>query len=388
MFSGAPDHTSPLPPRDARYFRDAGLEEPREESELTGNNGGARKRCSLYNPDGFARALTRGPEPGCAQRAREVADIPLAIRTERLTKIYDLGWGEKAVGIEDLTLEVEEGQIFGLVGPNGSGKTTTLKLLLGLIFPNSGTAEVLGQPLGSPRYKQRVGYLPEGPYFYEHLNGPELLAMYGGLFGLGGAKLAERIEDLLKLVGMWDRRDRRVVNYSRGMRQRVGVAQALINEPDLVFFDEPTAGLDPIGARDIREVILELRDRGKTVFLCSHLLKEMEPICDNIVVLDRGRKVIEGSVEDLLSGDAGQYRVEARELEDDLLASLEQRAAEVTWLDDTCRALFDTRDAAFEAAAMVEDRGGHLIDVGPFRRTLEEVFIEAVGEEQPDESDL
>ncbi|MGI5816897.1 MAG: ATP-binding cassette domain-containing protein [Armatimonadota bacterium] len=317
-----------------------------------------------------------------------MADIALAIRTENLTKVYNVGWGRQNIGIQDLTLEVEEGQIFGLVGPNGSGKTTTLKLLLGLIFPTSGTAEVLGEPLGSPHYKARIGYLPEGPYFYEHLNAPELLKMYGSLFGLGGPSLDKRIQELLELVDMWDRREYRVANYSRGMRQRVGVAQALINDPDLLFFDEPTSGLDPIGAKDIREVILELRSRGKTVFLCSHLLKEMEPICDNIAILAAARLMTEGSVEELLHSEDAHYRVEVRDLSKETLADLEQRAQKIMWLDETCRALFDERENAFDAARMLEDAGAHLLTVGPDRRTLEEVFIETVGEEPVDATDL
>ncbi|MEA3400258.1 MAG: ABC transporter ATP-binding protein [Armatimonadota bacterium] len=317
-----------------------------------------------------------------------MADIALAIRTENLTKIYYLGWGRRQVGVRDLSLAVEEGQIYGLVGPNGSGKTTTLKLLLGLIFPTSGGGEVLGEPLGSPRCKQRVGYLPEGPYFYEHLNAPELLRMYGNLFGMSGKHLETRIQELLELVGMWSRRDMRVMNYSRGMRQRVGVAQALINDPDLLFFDEPTAGLDPIGAKDIRGVIVRLRDEGKTIFLCSHLLKEMEPLCDNIAILDRGQKVTQGSVTELLAGEGHQYRVEIRNPDEELLGKLQERSDEIVWVDEICRAVFSERQPAMDAAAMVEDDGGYLLDVGPDRRTLEEVFIEAVGEVSPDATDL
>ncbi|MGC9317275.1 MAG: ABC transporter ATP-binding protein [Armatimonadota bacterium] len=302
--------------------------------------------------------------------------------------MYYLGWGRRQVGVRDLSLTVEEGQIFGLVGPNGSGKTTTLKLLLGLIFPTSGDGEVLGEPLGSPRYKQRVGYLPEGPYFYEHLNAPELLRMYGSLFGMAGKQFDKRVQELLELVGMWERRNMRVMNYSRGMRQRVGVAQALINNPDLLFFDEPTAGLDPIGAKEIREVIMRLRDEGKTIFLCSHLLKEMEPLCDNIAILAQGQKVTQGSVTELLEGESRQYRVEVRHPDEELLAKLQERSDEIVWVDEICRALFSDRQAAMDAAAMVEDDGGYLLDLGPDRRTLEEVFIEAVGEESPDATDL
>jgi len=310
-----------------------------------------------------------------------VTVIALAIRTEDLTKYYAVGLGRTALGLDGLTLDVEEGQIFGLVGPNGSGKTTTLKLLLGLIFPTRGTAEVLGLPLGRSEYKARVGYLPEGPYFYEHLNAPELLRMYGSLFGLGGEKLESRIRELLDLVDMWTRRNYRVVNYSRGMRQRVGVAQALINDPDLLFFDEPTAGLDPIGAKEIREVILKLRDRGKTVFLCSHLLKEMEPLCDNIGILAQGQLVTQGSVQDLLAGKEGHYRVEATQVSEELEQTLAAQAVETKRIDGTFHALFASQQSAFEAARTITSKGGSLLNVGPDRRTLEEVFIEVVGEE-------
>ncbi len=310
-----------------------------------------------------------------------MAAIALAIRTENLTKIYNVGWGRTQVGLDGLSLNVEEGQIFGLVGPNGSGKTTTLKLLLGLIFPTAGTGEVMGLPMGNSACKMRIGYLPEGPYFYEHLTAPELLRMYGSLFGMGGAELDKRIQELLELVDMWTRRHYRVVNYSRGMRQRVGVAQALINDPDLLFFDEPTSGLDPIGAKDIRDVILELRGRGKTIFLCSHLLKEMEPLCDNIAILARGRTISEGSMQDLLSGDENLYRVEVAGLSEELEAKLTVGAVGSVKLDDSTRLLFEGQQKAFEAAALVTAEGGTLVTVGPDRRTLEEVFIEVVGEE-------
>ncbi len=310
-----------------------------------------------------------------------MAAIALAIRTENLTKIYNVGWGRTQVGLDGLSLNVEEGQIFGLVGPNGSGKTTTLKLLLGLIFPTAGTGEVMGLPMGNSECKQRIGYLPEGPYFYEHLTAPELLRMYGSLFGMGGADLDKRIQELLELVDMWTRRHYRVVNYSRGMRQRIGVAQALINDPDLLFFDEPTSGLDPIGAKDIRDVILELRDRGKTIFLCSHLLKEMEPLCDNIAILARGRTISEGSMQELLAGDESIYRVEVAGLSEELEAKLTAGAVGSVKLDDSMRFLFDGQQKAFEAAALVTAEGATLVTVGPDRRTLEEVFIQVVGEE-------
>ena len=295
--------------------------------------------------------------------------------------MYELEWGRKQVGVEDLTLEVEEGRIFGLVGPNGSGKTTTLKLLLGLVFPTRGSAEVLGFPIGHPAYKERIGFLPEGPYFYDHLNATELLRFYGGLFGLGGSALEARIQELLELVAMWDRRHIRVRNYSRGMLQRVGVAQALINDPDLIFLDEPTAGLDPIGALQIRDVIHRVREQGKTVFLCSHLLKEMEPLCDIIAILDRGHLVTVGTVDDLLAGPTGQYRLRAFGVSDQAAEQLRAFAHEVVSDSGELEASFPDQKLAAQAVSAVVEAGGTVRELAPLRRSLEEVFIAAVGGE-------
>jgi len=299
-----------------------------------------------------------------------------------LTKIYQLEFGRKQVGVEDLNLEVEEGQIFGLVGPNGSGKTTTLKLLLGLVFPTSGTAEVLGFPIGHPAYKERIGFLPEGPYFYDHLDAVELLRFYGGLFGLAGKELEKRVQELLELVGMWDRRHIRVRNYSRGMLQRVGVAQALINDPDLIFLDEPTSGLDPLGAMQIREVIVRIRDQGKTVFLCSHLLKEMEPLCDNIAILNRGRVVMSGTVDELLAGPQGMYTLRAHTVPEGVVEALRAMATEVKTWDSEIEATFADQKLAAQALDAVVAAGGTVRELSPFRRSLEEAFIDAVGGER------
>ena len=276
---------------------------------------------------------------------------------------------------------MEQGQIFGLVGPNGSGKTTTLKLLLGLIHPTRGEGKVLGFPIGHAAYKERVGFLPEGPYFYDHLNAVELLRFYGSLFGYGGKELEKRIQELLELVGMWDRRHIRVRNYSRGMLQRVGVAQALINDPDLVFLDEPTAGLDPIGAMQIREVIVRIRNEGKTVFLCSHLLKEMEPLCDNIAILNRGRLVKVGSVDELLAGPEGWYRLRAANVPEKTIKDLGSFASEVTEEGTEVEAIFSDQKLAAQAVQAIVDAGGTIRELTPMRHSLEEVFISAVGGE-------
>ncbi|MBC7286967.1 MAG: ABC transporter ATP-binding protein, partial [Armatimonadetes bacterium] len=273
------------------------------------------------------------------------------------------------------------GQIFGLVGPNGSGKTTTLKLLLGLVFPTRGTGEVLGFPIGHPAYKERIGFLPEGPYFYDHLNAVELLRFYGSLFGYAGKELERRIQELLELVGMWDRRHIRVRNYSRGMLQRVGVAQALINDPDLVFLDEPTSGLDPIGAMQIREIIVRIREQGKTVFLCSHLLKEMEPLCDNIAILNRGRLVTQGSVDELLAGPEGMYRLRASNVPSGALENLKSFATEVKVEEAEVELILANQNLAAQAVQAIVDSGGTIRELSPMRHSLEEVFIAAVGGE-------
>lgn len=310
------------------------------------------------------------------------ADIALAIKTQNLTKTYGVDADRQPVGLLDLSMEVEQGQIFGLVGPNGSGKTTTLKLLLGLIFPTSGTGEVLGKPIGSPEYKARIGFVPEGPYFYDHLNAVELLEFYGGLFGLQGKELESRNQELLELVGMWTRRNIRVRNYSRGMLQRVGVAQALLNDPDLVFMDEPTAGLDPTAQLQMRDIITAVRERGKTVFLCSHLLKEMEPLCDNIAILNRGRLVTSGSMADVLSGERGYFKLSAERVSPELEKAIATRARELTHSGGLLEAQFEDQAAATQAAVALSEGGAVVVSLGPDRRSLEEVFINAVKGEQ------
>lgn len=214
----------------------------------------------------------------------------IVLETAGLTKVYGSSARRGTVAVNDLTLQVNEGEIFGLVGPNGSGKTTTLKVILGLLHPTSGEARLFGEDTRTAlRAKERIGFLPEGPYFYDHLRGEEVLGFYANLFGLDGNARKARVNELLKRVGMEGARKRVLREYSRGMVQRIGLAQALLNDPDLVLLDEPTSGLDPLGARDIRELILNLRKEGKTVFLCSHLLDEVQRMCDRVAILHRGR---------------------------------------------------------------------------------------------------
>jgi ABC-2 type transport system ATP-binding protein len=308
-----------------------------------------------------------------------VGAIGIAIRTEGLTKVYRIGIRGTHTGIGNLTLEVPEGEIFGLVGPNGAGKTTTLKLLLGLLFPTAGSGEVLGYPLGSPEYKTRIGYVPDGPYFYDHLNAPELLRFYGTLFGMHGKSLEQRIAELLELVGMADRAHFRVHEYSKGMLQRIAVAQALLNDPDVVFLDEPTAGLDPMGAIQMRNIILDLRRRGKTVFLCSHLLKDMEPMCDRVAIVSLGALKLMGTLDEVLQTGAG-YRVRASGLTPEAQAKVQGDVTDVSEAAGDGVVVLKTPDQkrALEVAGVLVGEGAQVLEVGPDRRTLEEVFIDVV----------
>jgi ABC-2 type transport system ATP-binding protein len=225
-----------------------------------------------------------------------------AIRTENLTKRYRLGWGRgRLLALDGLNLHVHEGEVYGLLGPNGSGKSTTLKLILNLIAPTMGNAWIFDEPCERVVSRLHVGFLPENPYFYRYLTGAEALKFYGELCGMGGAPLHRRIDELLELVGLAKARDRRLAGYSKGMLQRIGLAQALVHDPRLLLLDEPTAGVDPIGSRDIRDLILQLKQMGKTVLLSSHLLAQVQDVCDRIGVLNLGRLIMEGNVDQLVS---------------------------------------------------------------------------------------
>lgn len=241
---------------------------------------------------------------------------PAVVQTFSLGKVYRTGfWMNKTVtSLKQCNLQVMPGETFGLLGPNGAGKTTLLKLLLGIARPTKGRGFVLGKPLGDREVKQRVGFLPENPYFYDYLTGWEYLELAAGLFQIQTKVQKRRIPELLDLVGL-DRgaaQKKRMRQYSKGMLQRVGMAQALINNPDLVFLDEPMSGLDPLGRYQIREIILSLKQQGKTVFFNSHVLSDVEVICDRVAILAQGEVLCEGSFQQLLGQDTECYQVKGR----------------------------------------------------------------------------
>ncbi|MFT6242430.1 MAG: ABC-2 type transport system ATP-binding protein [Akkermansiaceae bacterium] len=209
--------------------------------------------------------------------------------------------GKQVHAVRDVSLQIAPGEVYGLIGPNGSGKSTTMKAVLGLVAPTSGSCAIFGRNSTKVDSRSEVGFLPENPYFYKHLTAAETVRFYGKLCGMRGRVLKERIEEMLELVGLQDARDRRLRGFSKGMLQRIGLAQALVQDPRLVILDEPTAGVDPKGSREIRDLILELKNRGITVFLCSHLLEQVQEICDRVGIIHEGVLVNEGRLDDLIS---------------------------------------------------------------------------------------
>lgn len=282
------------------------------------------------------------------------------VEIEHLTKVFRIPMRrERLVAVRDLSLHVEPGEVYGLLGPNGSGKSTTLKIVLGLVSATRGRTRVFGEDSRYVRSRKDVGFLPENPYFYKFLSGRETLRFFGRLCGLRGAALDARVAELLDLVGLTEAAGRRVGSYSKGMLQRIGLAQALVQDPGLLVLDEPTAGVDPVGSREIRDLILTLKTRGKTVLLCSHLLSQVQEICDRVGILARGSLVREGRVEDLLS------------VRDRTELVLEQVSPE--------------KLEALQNAA--EGLGLKVVSAGRPQTTLENLFLEAIGPgESPDAS--
>ncbi len=265
-------------------------------------------------------SVQAGETPGGVGGPRD----DLVVETKGLTKVFTDFWGRpKVAAVVDLDLELRPGEVYGLLGPNGSGKTTTIKMLLGLLFPTRGRAWVLGHPPGDVRATQRVGFLPEESYFYRFLDAVETLDFYGQLFRLRRRERVERTRSLIELVGLEGAARRPLREYSKGMMRRIGLAQALINDPDLVFMDEPTAGLDPVGTREMKDVTLRLKEEGKTVLLCSHLLADVEDVCDRIAILYRGELSVEGNMQELLS-QKEMTQVTTQRLSEESLGRLRQ----------------------------------------------------------------
>ncbi|MFZ0616061.1 MAG: ABC transporter ATP-binding protein [Chthoniobacterales bacterium] len=250
-----------------------------------------------------------------------------AVRIRDLKKVFPVPLRRRQVtALRGLSLDIPAGHVYGLLGPNGSGKSTTLKILLGLVTPTSGTSEIFGIPSSEVKSRTDVGFLPENPYFYKFLTGAETVSFHGKLCGMGGLSLRDRVTELLELVGLQDAGDRRISGYSKGMLQRIGLAQAMVHDPRLLILDEPTAGVDPAGSRQIRDLILRLKERGKTVLLTSHLLEQVQEVCDRVGILAKGELVREGSL-DILTGVTGQTEFLIENASPELQAEISRLAA-------------------------------------------------------------
>jgi ABC-2 type transport system ATP-binding protein len=304
-----------------------------------------------------------------------------ALATHELTKDYAVGFWRKRPyrALDHLTLDVESGEVFGFLGPNGAGKTTTLKLLMQLVYPSEGHAEILGRPVGDLGVKHRIGYLPENPYFYDHLTAEELLTYYATLFGIRGAERAARAARLLDEVGVGAERRLQLRKFSKGMLQRVGIAQALINNPELIILDEPMSGLDPLGRRDVRSLILRLRDEGRTVFFSSHVLSDAEALCSRVAILAKGRLVASGRLADMLALRARGWEMEVTGASDRLIASLGSRVLRSVRISEGRYTLELALDPPPEKLlGELTAAGASLASLNPIRETLEDLFVQSV----------
>lgn len=309
----------------------------------------------------------------------------VAIEIRGLTKAYRVGHlvGRRVRALDPLDLSVPAGEVFGYLGPNGSGKTTTLKLLFGLVLPDAGTATVLGEPLASPAWKRRTGYLPEHPYFYDYLTPREYLDYAGRLLGLSAARRRERAMELLERVGLSASSGLPMRRFSKGMVQRLGLAQALLNDPALVILDEPMSGLDPIGRRLVRHLILELKEQGKTVFFSTHILSDAETLCDRVALLRTGRLLQVGRLDDILALDVSHLEVLSSGLAADALARLGDAVKGHRLLGE--RVVLEVAEEGLaQVIQAIEAGGGRVRSVQAVRQSLEDYFFAQMGESRRD----
>ncbi|MCM3881269.1 MAG: ABC transporter ATP-binding protein [Vicinamibacterales bacterium] len=310
----------------------------------------------------------------------------LAIQTTDLSKDFPVGfWRPRPYrALDKLTLEVEQGETFGFLGPNGAGKTTTLKLLMQLLYPTSGRAEILGRPVGDVGVKRRIGYLPESPYFYDYLTAEELLSYFASLVGYGAAERRRRVSALLDEVGIGSERRLQLRKFSKGMLQRVGIAQAILNDPEVVFLDEPMSGLDPLGRREVRNLILSLRDRGCTVFFSSHVLADAEALCSRVAILASGRLIASGKITDIHAFQVRGWELIVAHLSGESLERHRARMRKVTAIADRQYALELPLEPGPDG--LLRDligEGAHLVSLNPTRESLEDFFIQQVGQQEP-----
>jgi ABC-2 type transport system ATP-binding protein len=302
------------------------------------------------------------------------------VRVSGLVKDFRPGFGLRTKRVlHGISFSVRQGEIFGFIGPNGAGKTTTLKVLMGLIRPSAGQASILGHDVRETAFRRHVGFLPENPWFYDFLTGREFLRFYARVSGVARGAREARIAELLAKVGLADAADQRLRTYSKGMLQRVGIAQALVHDPDVVFLDEPMSGLDPIGRKEIRDLILRLHADGKTVFMNTHILSDVEMICHRVAIIVRGRIRYEGSIDEFLDAGERESDVVLAGLAPELAAELEELGARLRGLGDRTEVRVSEKRVA-EVLSRVLAAGAQVISVAPHRASLETIFLSAVEE--------
>jgi ABC-2 type transport system ATP-binding protein len=309
--------------------------------------------------------------------------MPAAIRVEELTKDYAIGFWRKRPyrALDRLSLTIDPGEIFGFLGPNGAGKTTTLKLLMQLVYPTSGRAEILGHPVGHVATRQRIGYLPEHPYFYDYLTAEELLSYFAQLFGYPAADRAKRVRALLDRVGIGAERRLQLRKFSKGMVQRVGIAQALINDPEVIFLDEPMSGLDPLGRRDVRSLILELREQGRTVFFSSHILADAQALCSRVAVVAGGRLAASGRVSEILAFEVRGWELVMSGLGPEVIARLTPASRKIVEISPGRYSIELALDHPPERVlSELTATGASLVSLNPVHDTLEDFFVKRVAE--------
>jgi ABC-2 type transport system ATP-binding protein len=301
------------------------------------------------------------------------------VRVSEVVKDFRPGFGIRRKRVlHGITFDVRDGEIFGFVGPNGAGKTTLLKVLMGLIRATSGRAEILGHDVRETEFRRHVGFLPENPYFYDYLSGRETLDFYARLCGVPASERLARVEELLAWVGLSAAADARLRTYSKGMQQRVGIAQALVHDPKVVFLDEPMSGLDPIGRKEIRDLILRLRTEGKTVFMNTHILSDVEMVCDRVAIIVEGRIRYEGAIEDFLEGGEQQTDLVISGLRSDVAERFEERYGAVLRGHGERIEVRVAEKRVSEVLRAALDGGAEVLAVTPHRVSLESIFLSAV----------
>jgi ABC-2 type transport system ATP-binding protein len=323
------------------------------------------------------------------------------IETEHLTKTYvrdviDFEYGKLSIrfgrrkneALKDLNLDIQEGEIFGLLGPNGAGKTTAIKILMGIHFPSSGSARIMGKPLGDRAVKRKIGFLPENPYFYDYLQGWEFLDFYGQLYGMSKKARRAKTEQLLAEVGLAHAANRPLRGYSKGMIQRIGLAQALLNDPDIIFLDEPQSGLDPMGRKEVRDLIFGLRDRGKTVFFSSHILSDAEMICDRVGIVNHGRLVAIGRLGELLSSRVREWELVVVGVPDAAMEKWRDKLTRLNKIESEFWAVSDQEEVAQAIIRETLAAGGRIVSLTPRRESLEDFFLQEVKKGKAEQAEV